>query len=378
MRVALISCFGYYEQRLRFVKEAFEKEGHEVHIFFSDFDHINKEKITNKMKGIEYISVKPYYKNLSLSRIYSHYRFARSVYKKIYRESFDLIYAIIPPNTLCSLLKKYKKHHSNAKLIYDVYDLWPESFTNKKIEKLAYPFFIIWKNQRNKSLDVADYVVTECDLYQDVLQNFVKGNKIRTIYLSKDCSDIQHTKHKVYKNDIHVCYLGSINNIIHTELIRDFLVNLNTYKKVVLEVIGKGETKNHFLSEMRNAGIQYIDHGALYGNEKSAVLKQCHFGINMMVDEVKVGLTMKSIDYFEYCLPLLNNIKGDTWKLIEIDNIGFNIRSDNLKTIAKQVAALDEESYNEMMERTKAVFNDKFSSASFHILFHEIIKKCCG
>ena len=36
-----------------------------------------------------------------------------------------------------------------------------------------------------------------------------------------------------------------------------------------------------------------------------------------MKQEVFVGLTMKSIDYFEAGLPIINNIHGDTWNIVK-------------------------------------------------------------
>ena len=69
MNVMIISCFGYYEQRVRFVKEAFEQKGHHVEVVFSDFDHINKAKIVDKRAGTTYLKSRPYYKNISLARI---------------------------------------------------------------------------------------------------------------------------------------------------------------------------------------------------------------------------------------------------------------------------------------------------------------------
>ena len=41
-----------------------------------------------------------------------------------------------------------------------------------------------------------------------------------------------------------------------------------------------------------------------------------------------IGLTVKSIDYFEHGLPIINNISGDTWKFIEEKNVGINIDED--------------------------------------------------
>ena len=59
--------------------------------------------------------------------------------------------------------------------------------------------------------------------------------------------------------------------------------------------------------------------------EKINILAPCDYALNIMKDNVSVGLTIKSIDYLSYGLPLINNIKGDTWKLINDEKIGLNI-----------------------------------------------------
>ena len=41
-----------------------------------------------------------------------------------------------------------------------------------------------------------------------------------------------------------------------------------------------------------------------------------------------IGLTVKSIDYFEHGLPVINNIKGDTWSMIDKYNVGINISNE--------------------------------------------------
>lgn len=47
-----------------------------------------------------------------------------------------------------------------------------------------------------------------------------------------------------------------------------------------------------------------------------------------MKQAVQVGLTIKSIDYLAYGVPLINNLKGDTRKLIEKYKIGINYTGD--------------------------------------------------
>ena len=49
-----------------------------------------------------------------------------------------------------------------------------------------------------------------------------------------------------------------------------------------------------------------------------------------MKNEVCVGLTMKSIDYLSFGLPIINNIPFDTWNIVNKYNCGINIDSFNL------------------------------------------------
>ena len=66
-----------------------------------------------------------------------------------------------------------------------------------------------------------------------------------------------------------------------------------------------------------------------------------------MKDSVFVGLTMKSIDYFEAGLPILNTIKGDTWKFV--DELGIMA----LQKSRKEVRSFFDKNF------TKGVFREK-------------------
>ena len=46
--------------------------------------------------------------------------------------------------------------------------------------------------------------------------------------------------------------------------------------------------------------------------------------------KVYIGLTVKCIDYLQHGLPILNNIKGDTWALVEEHKAGFNIEENTI------------------------------------------------
>ena len=57
-------------------------------------------------------------------------------------------------------------------------------------------------------------------------------------------------------------------------------------------------------------------------------LKDIIAGINIYKDNLFIGLTVKCIDYFENSLPIINNIKGDTWDMVEKNKLGINVRNN--------------------------------------------------
>ena len=58
--------------------------------------------------------------------------------------------------------------------------------------------------------------------------------------------------------------------------------------------------------------------------KKAELFSKVHAGINIYRDDLYIGLTVKCIDYFKHGLPIINNIKGDTWKFVEHDGVGIN------------------------------------------------------
>ena len=77
-----------------------------------------------------------------------------------------------------------------------------------------------------------------------------------------------------------------------------------------------------------------------------------------MKQSVVVGLTMKSIDYFEGGLPIINNIHGDTWEIVLREKIGYNIdKEKNCKDIIKYEA--------KMRERVRKVYEREFGIDTF-------------
>ena len=89
-------------------------------------------------------------------------------------------------------------------------------------------------------------------------------------------------------------------------------------------------------------------------------MSKCHFGLNIMKESVCVGLTTKSIDYFSCGLPIINNIKGDTWNIVEKYNVGINVKE--VSTFANEYEKIN---IYEMKENVEKVYNRYFTINAF-------------
>lgn len=324
MNIIIVNCFDTYEHRVDLLSQVLVSKGHSVMVYMSNFCHFKKTTRTDKKEGFKFFEAKPYRKNLSFARLYSHSKLSKSIFNYVKQEagSIDVLWVLVPPNSFVKDAVKIKNMYSNIKLIFDLIDMWPETMPIGRIKNI-FPFSA-WKNLRDKYIRKADYIVTECNLYQDRLSDILIGKKVKTLYLSRPLVDYKADL-RLHDNKINLCYLGSINNIIDINVISNLISHLKEQRPVELHVVGEGERRNELIEAAEKAGADVVFHGVIYDKyEKQRIFDSCHYGLNIMKNSVCVGLTMKSIDYMEFGLPMINNIHGDTWKIIDRYKIGIN------------------------------------------------------
>lgn len=356
-KAVLISCFDWYNTRLRPIRELLIQKGYEVAVLEMDFHHINKEPIEVRYRECTYISVPEYKNNISISRLRSHLVFGKKVNQWIQENNPELICCQVPPNNVAKYCMQYKQSHPDTRFILDIIDLWPESMPLGKL-KSTLPAKM-WRNWRDKAITSADHVFTECDLYQEKLKNVLNPDKTSTLYLYKEQTDkekefvkkfIDEREQHVDDHIIRFAYLGSMNNIIDIEGICEVIQQFqNQGYFCELHAVGDGESRDRFEEAVRETGCQTHFYGPAFDEiEKIKILAPCDYAFNMMKGDISVGLTIKSIDYLSYGLPLINNIRGDTWKMVEDLRIGINV--DN-----------DAEIRNVDHNRVVRVFNERFT-----------------
>ena len=356
-----ISSTNHYNVRTgKFVND-YVKKGYDVIYVTSDFDHMtNKRYCFNEYKNSKQLHVISYKKNLSISRILSHLMFSYKTFYMLLACKPELVYVEVPNNSLVKSSAKYKKIN-NAEIIVDVFDMWPESMPVKTKNMIVNWGFDIWRNFRNKNLKFADQIWIECDYYRELLSAQKINLPMETKYLKLKNAETS-IEMKVSEEEIDLCYLGSINNIIDISLIEKIVSEFAKNKRTRMHIIGDGERKDEFLDILKKNSIEIIDHGKVYEIDKlQEIFDQCWFGINVLREDLAIGITMKSISYFRGGLPIINTVQGDTSRFVEECNIGINVDRHDVKSCVSRILNITKDDLACMKNNTRNLFEQKFA-----------------
>lgn len=356
-----ISSTNHYNVRTgKFVND-YIKKGYDVIYVTSDFDHMTKKRYYfNEYKNSMQLHVISYKKNLSISRILSHLMFSYKTFYMLLACKPEVVYVEVPNNSLVKSSAKYKKIN-NAEIIVDVFDMWPESMPVKTKNMIVNRGFDIWRNFRNKNLKFADQIWIECDYYRELLSAQKINLPMETKYLTLENAETS-IETKVSEDEIDLCYLGSINNIIDISLIEKIVSELAKNKRTRIHIIGDGERKAEFLEILKQNSIEIIDHGKVYEIDKlQEIFNQCWFGVNVLREDLAIGITMKSISYFRGGLPIINTVQGDTSRFVEECNIGINVDRHDVKSCVSRILNLTIDDLACMKNNTRNLFEQKFA-----------------
>lgn len=356
-----ISSTNHYNVRTRKFVNDYVKKGYDAIYVTSDFDHMTKKRYYfNEYKNSKQLHVISYRKNLSISRILSHLMFSYKTFYMLLACKPELVYVEVPNNSLVKSSAKYKKIN-NAEIIVDVFDMWPESMPVKTKNMIVNRGFDIWRNFRNKNLKFADQIWIECDYYRKLLLAQKINLPMETKYLKLENVGTS-IETKVSEDEIDLCYLGSINNIIDISLIEKIVSELAKNKRTRIHIIGDGERKDEFLDILKQNSIEIIDHGKVYETDKlQEIFNQCWFGVNVLREDLAIGITMKSISYFRGGLPIINTVQGDTSRFVEECNIGINVDRHDVKSCVSRILNITKDDLACMKNNTRNLFEQKFA-----------------
>ena len=176
MNVLIISNFpdvlnGKQDMRFAYLANLFVAKGFDVEMIISDFDHEVKD-IRKRDNYCQYnfkitvLHEPTYLHNVSLKRLYAHYKWGRNVGEYLHRleKKPDVIYCAIPSLTAARVAANYCKAN-HIKFAVDLQDLWPEAFAMAIKNRLLQKMFLPMKWYVDKVYASADLAVAVSDTY---------------------------------------------------------------------------------------------------------------------------------------------------------------------------------------------------------------------
>jgi glycosyltransferase involved in cell wall biosynthesis len=329
---------GNRPHRMSAWKNQLESEGFETLFFTTDFEHQRKLWIKNAPK--DYILLKSfisYKKNVSISRLINHFLISISLYISFKKQEVKPNYIIVSyPTIWLSLFSLIYGKINNIKVIVDVRDKWPDIFVlNPLLYILMWPLFIIKKI----IFKYADKLIAISPGYYNWALPNIENCQESIIPLSLPEVLKQNRSISLNKpiNFIFVGTLGTTYNLEMLLTIHDALLKENISFKIF--VCGDGPKKTWLennVSKRHNIEI----FGWLNKYELDEKLKNAHFGLMLYSDSAPQGWPNKLIEYMANGLPIINNLVGESWELIEKQQVGININSNDLPNLINWIGSL--------------------------------------
>lgn len=351
----------------------FKERGYDVKMLCGNFDHNSKKIVSYGTEDIEEIPVKPYKKNMSVTRMLSAYKFGLDVKKKLRHMNADIVYVVGPPNSTAYILRKTIRK-IGAKFVSDIYDLYPETIPiSDKVKKVAKICgFWWWSYLRDSAIKKADVFIGSCQYYFTVL-NLKNDNRLKMVPLCKSSKSIKRTE--ILPNEkLNILYLGALTGNYDFEgLIKIMMQFKQKGKPSKLYIIGDGPRKEWLLSELDEKDIEYEFLGRIYDDDiKSEVMGKCHFGFNGFKENVAIALSYKSMEYMSNALALINCCKEDTWELVKNKNIGINYTGKNIAEAVDSLIKVSAEDIFEMQNNASQQYDENYSYECYKKKMDEI------
>ena len=335
--------------RSYFLAKQFVKK-HEVNIFSASFSHVMSnppevsKNTTENIDGITYhwIKVFKYAQSKSISRVISMFLFLFKLFffptSKVNKPDVIIVSSISPLPIWKAYLwsKKY-----NAKLIFEVRDIWPLSLIELGGFSKSHPFVWLLQKTENFAYKISDYVVSVLPFAFDHMKNH--GLNIeRFCYIPNgiEIKDeiIQSSENKVFK----VGYAGTIGiaNAL-TYLIE--VSNMLKDKDIEFHLLGSGPEKNNLIKLVKSLNLKKVFfHEPVPKEQVLDFLKQ--------MDALYIGWHNSSLyrfgispnkifDYLHASKPIINSSVAKN-KIIKDANAGFSVEAEDPKAIAEAIIKL--------------------------------------
>lgn len=395
LAVALENEKGY--SRFRFLASLLS-DYYNVDLVTSTFQHWEKKQRDQQVIDSMFarfnirLAYEPGYKmNVDIRRFFSHKFAVKNIIKILEKESYDLIYCIIPDNCMAAKVGLYAKS-KGIKYIVDIEDLWPEAMEMisplpKGINRILFSSF---RKNAKTAYECADAFVGTSDEYRDVprLKYGIKGKPAITVYVGCDLDDfdsgVEEHIGEIEKSDdeFWVTYAGNLGSSYDIPtLIRAAHIIYDNHPEIKVKILGGGplETEFKVLASEKPCNVEFV--GYIPYRKMAAYLVKSDVLVNSFVKKAPQSIVTKIGDYLAAGKPIINTLMNLEFRAkVEKDGFGINIEAENANDMVLAIEQLYKRhdlflKYS-LNARTvcEKQFNRKQAYMSIYTLMKELLK----
>ena len=361
--------------RSYFLAKEFIKR-HRVTIFSASFSHVmsnppsvSKTYTEENINGVEYIWLKvPVYKqSKSLSRLISMFIFLYRLFflnvKK--RDTPDVI--IVSSTSPLPIWKAYFwAKRFNAKLIFEVRDIWPLSIMELGGFKKTNPFVVLLQITENFAYKVSDYVVSVLPkAFEHMKHHGLDLPRFKYIPNGIEIKTMIKTG-EVNKDVFKIGYAGTLGiaNALKYLIHAAHLIKKNN---IEIHLLGNGPEKETLMEMVKDKNISNVYfHDAVPKNKVGIFLSKMDvLFIGWHFSKIyRFGISAnKLFDYLASAKPIIHSVDAGNDPVLEA-KAGISVKPENPKEIADAILKLykmPESKRNELGQNGR-VYVEKYHS----------------
>ena len=377
--------------RTSYIAELLAKEGHEVDLLTSTFQHWEKKRrniVDLKYHELPYevifIEEPGYGSNINPKRIYSQSIFSKNLrrYLERYGTDYDLIWCQIPPNNIAADAGTFAREH-DIPFIVDINDLWPEAM-KMVFDVPVLGDFLLSDFDRDAAIAYASAsaaVGTSNEYARRCLQDIPH----LTVYVGGDIAyfdeGVKRYGPSISKGDdeLWVSYAGSlarsydVATLIRACQMAAPVIAEELGKKLSLHIMGDGPNRPDLEELAAQIDAPVVFTGYVDYQIMAAHLVASDILVNSLIKTAPQSIVSKIADYLCAGRPIINTGVSQEFKDKCVnDGFGINIEPENVTELAGAIIALaqNEELCEQMGTRGRTIAEAQFDRP---VAYREIV-----
>lgn len=378
--------------RTSYIAELLAKEGYEVDLLTSTFQHWEKKRrniVDPKYHELPYevifIDEPGYHSNINPRRIYSQSVFSKNLrrYLERYGTDYDLVWCQIPPNNIAADAGTFAREHG-IPFIVDINDLWPEAM-KMVVDVPVLVDFLLSDFDRDASIAyscASAAVGTSHEYARRCLQDVPH----LTVYVGGDIAyfdaGVERYSPSVEKgaDEFWIAYAGSlarsydVATLIRACRLAAPIIAEELGRELKLYIMGDGPNRPELegLAAQIDAPVTftgYVDYQIM-----AAHLVASDILVNSLIKGAPQSIVSKIADYLCAGRPIINTGESQEFKdKCTNDGFGVNVEPEDVAELTGAIIALahDDEARARMGVRAREIAEEQFDRP---VAYREIVE----